>query len=416
MKEVKYMKNHYHWIVCIGCMLMLFCNSGILSTGFAVFQPYMISSGGLTDAQASMVVTVRNLLTLLSMFAVGPYYRRLGYRLGISLACMIGAFSFVIYGLATSFPIYSIAASFAGFAFGIGGMIPVAIIIHNWFRFRGGLALGLCAMGTGISAIICPLVFVRFIENIGLARTFFLGAIFIAVIACVGFLLIRDVPRDLGLRPLEGTREITGRKFNATDAKKIFASKNYCIIAVIATFLLGAGINPSSSHLPVLYASEGIPSSHLSSLLALEGFALSAGKFLYGQAADHLGAFRTSCIFYSALITGSILSCMAGLSSNWINIVAMILLGLGYATSSVGFPTVASDFSAPEDYSQLVKRFQISAMAGSLLLNSIPGIMAEYTGDYIAAYSLLTALIISGTALIMIVYLHLNRARKTQLE
>lgn len=394
-------------------MLILFCNTGILSTGFSVFQPYLISDGGLTNAQASTIVTVRNLFALISMFLVAEYYRRLGYRLGLMLAGLIGTLSFVVYGLAWNFLSYSVAAALAGTSFGIGGMIPVSIVIHNWFKVRGGLALGLCTMGSGMSAIICPLLFGKMIERIGMDKTFYTGAVFLVVAAFVEFLIIRGYPRDLDLKPLGQIEKLSaGVKYSNKRITPL--PKIYYTMAVAASLFVGAAINPQVSHLSVLYSSTGISAEGVSMLMALEGTALSIGKCSYGQVVDKIGAYKAGCIYFSFLMVGSILSCLAGIQSMPVAMGAMIFLGLGLSVSTVGFPAIAADISAPEQYDAMVKRFQISSTAGALLLNSVPGFIADKTGNYVAAFILLAVLVVIGTLLILIVYQKFNSCRKIE--
>ena len=44
-------KKKYRWVICAGCTLMFFCTAGLGMTGFTVYQPYLISDGGLTIAR-----------------------------------------------------------------------------------------------------------------------------------------------------------------------------------------------------------------------------------------------------------------------------------------------------------------------------------------------------------------------------
>ena len=113
---------HRAWLVCIGCTLLLFCTIGLVSSAFSVYQPYLISDLGLTNAQASSVVTVRNLFALAAMLGVARYYRRLSLRTGAVLAVLGAAASFFLFGIARSFAGCCLSAAVAGTAYGFGGM------------------------------------------------------------------------------------------------------------------------------------------------------------------------------------------------------------------------------------------------------------------------------------------------------
>ena len=75
---------HRAWAVCLGCTFMLLICGGLGINAFSVSQPYILSQNGFTNTQTSMIVTVRSVTYLLSMFAVTLYYRKLGYRLGLT--------------------------------------------------------------------------------------------------------------------------------------------------------------------------------------------------------------------------------------------------------------------------------------------------------------------------------------------
>ncbi len=52
---------HYAWRVCLGCALLLFCTSGLCINAFTVYQPYILTRNGFTNAQSSLIITVRGL-------------------------------------------------------------------------------------------------------------------------------------------------------------------------------------------------------------------------------------------------------------------------------------------------------------------------------------------------------------------
>ena len=49
----------YRWVICLAGTLALFCTGGLLVTGFNVYTPYLISEGGLSNAEVSVVLMLR---------------------------------------------------------------------------------------------------------------------------------------------------------------------------------------------------------------------------------------------------------------------------------------------------------------------------------------------------------------------
>lgn len=49
----------------------------------------------------------------------------------------------------------------AGVSYGLGAMLPASILMLRWFSSRRGTAIGICAAGTGISAVVFFPIFKR---------------------------------------------------------------------------------------------------------------------------------------------------------------------------------------------------------------------------------------------------------------
>ena len=82
---------HRAWAVCLGCTLMLLVSGRLCINAFSVTQPYILAQNGFTNTETSMITTACSVTFLLCMFVVNRYYAALGYRLGMTLAALLGA-------------------------------------------------------------------------------------------------------------------------------------------------------------------------------------------------------------------------------------------------------------------------------------------------------------------------------------
>ena len=112
--------------------MILFCTSGLTINAFTIYQPYILNNG-LTNTQSSFVITVRSLFCFLSMFLTAPYYRRLSLRNGLCLASCLTVLGFFLFGLARGFYAYCVSAAVIGLSYGLGTLIPIAMLIERWF-------------------------------------------------------------------------------------------------------------------------------------------------------------------------------------------------------------------------------------------------------------------------------------------
>lgn len=109
-------------------------SGGLCINAFSVTQPYILAQNGFTNTETSMITTACSVTFLLCMFVVNRYYAALGYRLGMTLAALLGAVSFVLFALAKTLAGYYLAGAVSGISYGLGCMIPVTILMLRWFR------------------------------------------------------------------------------------------------------------------------------------------------------------------------------------------------------------------------------------------------------------------------------------------
>ncbi len=134
---------------------MLFVTCGLAFNVFSAAQPYVPGfQNGFTNTQTSLITTIRSAAYLLGTFAIGRYYRRLGYRAGCALAAVLACVSFLLFAAAKSLAAYYFAGAVAGVSYALGSMVPASILMRRWFRAHSGLAIGICSAGTGLATVV----------------------------------------------------------------------------------------------------------------------------------------------------------------------------------------------------------------------------------------------------------------------
>jgi predicted MFS family arabinose efflux permease len=372
---------------------------------------------------------VRSLFALFAMLVVEKYHKKTDIRIGVTVAIAAVAGSFVLYAFSKSFLSYCVSAALSGIGYGLGGMIPVSVLISRWFHTHKALALGICAAGTGASTIVAPPLLTSVILNHSLKTAFLVEAAFVGLVTVLVFLVLRNRPADRNLAPLgaDEPEEIPGAseaaeietaeaEEQAVDsaasppAPSIGVNKTAFLLMGAAIFLIGALTNPGWVHLEILYESEGFKEMTVAYMLMFAGIVLTCGKMLYGQINDKLGAYKSNYLFFGFILLGEALCCFAGKAGLPGGLVAMGCLGLGLPLSTVGLSVYAADVSTPDTYGRMVKRFQITYMVGALVFGSIPGRMKEFTGTYTSFYVLMT--VFAGLAMLCIQFSYIRYINK----
>ena len=266
------MKNiHRAWAVCLGCTLALLVCGGLCINAFSV-------------TQTSMITTACSVTFLLCMFVVNTYYDKLGYRAGLTLAVLLGVGSFVLFAEARTLPGYYLAGMLAGVSHGLGAMLPASILMLRWFLSRRGTAIGICAAGTGISAVVFSSILSALIERFSLRVCFYFEVLMSLLAAGLVFLLIRESPEACGLAPY-GTRE----EASSSEKQKlsIHPSRLRWAMLYLGVILIGSIASPGFAHMMILFTSSGFSGAQ------------AAFSFMPGAIAALTGSYAPAYIVFT---------------------------------------------------------------------------------------------------------------------
>ena len=385
------------WRMCAAATLMLFCILGLAANSFSVLMPYLMQQCGLSDSQNSSLVLVRSLFSFGSLFLAGKYYKLLDIRLGGAIAALLGSCGMVVYGFASQTIHLYIAAAVSGLSFALGGMYMASILLHRWFRVHGSVAMGICAASSGAGTIVGAPVLTALVENVSLSAALFALAGAIAACALLFFAVIRNNPPDWQPVPQKPAEKRVRGSFRF----------QWMYVAVI---LIAVPASTVFGYLSVHFKSLGLSAYEVSMLISVVGTALMAGKFIFGESVDHLGAYRTNWLFFPLSALGCALCCIPG--SFAISFVAMILYGLGIAYGTVGLTVYATDLSDPEEFPDTMRRYELSLKLGCLLFSAVPGILADWIGNYVPSYMLATIFSLLAMIILQLSY----RSRKALLR
>ncbi len=398
---------HRSWLVCLGGSLALIASIGLGINVFSVYQPAIIALNDFTNAQGSMITTIRSLFGIFSMLMVGRIVGRIDLRATMGIGMVSAVLSCLIFSVASSFPIYCVGGALAGISYALAGMIPLSIAITRWFHVRRGYALGLAGAGSGIPTIIAPPIINESIHANGLAPTFFWEAMVMLILTILVVALVRNSPEEMGLTPFGGENDTS---VDVSSSKESSVSTPVWAVLLVATFLVGAPTGTGFSHLTVLFTSEGFSDETVTLLLSYLGLVLMISKTLCGQINDILGGYRANYIFYGVLTVGFLACCLAPTGSLFIAFFAITTVALGFPISSISFSVWASDLSSSAQYPKRVQQVNIAYMVGNMTFGPTPGILADITGSYVPAYAVFAGAGVISMVMIQTIYLQFNRS------
>lgn len=104
-------------------------------------------------------------------------------------------------------------------------MIPISIMITNWFDKKQGLAMSLGLSGVGIGGFILSPLITNWLENYGWRKTYLIFAvIMLAVSLPVSIFIFRKSPEDKGLKAY-GANEVPKSEIGPNDFDLAISTK-----------------------------------------------------------------------------------------------------------------------------------------------------------------------------------------------
>lgn len=376
------------WRMCIAAALAQFCTIGLNINVFSVYIPYLSELLELTYNQNSAFMMVRNLCSVGSVYLAKFFYDKLEIRLGYTLVLILNVLGVVLYACANSFGLLCVAAAVSGFSYGLGGIYPTAILIHRWFPFHEGLAMGICAASSGLALTVGAPIITALTEKFSLQYAMYCEIGFLLIIVAFCFLLIRNYP--------DGEIHYTFRPKSIRHPFKF----SWMLLAMIAVGILAG----SFSYLTIHYTTEGFDPYKISLLISLVGLVLTGSKFLLGELLDVVGAFRINWIYLPLTIMACACFSFGSSMGFGIAIIGAVLYGIGDAVATVGVPAYAKDLSNPGEYAATQQQYQTAFLSGGLICALITGPIATISGTYRMFYLVVTILMFLGSTIIQYTY------------
>ena len=402
----------YNKVIVFCCFLFMAVNIGFTSTGFNVYQTYIVELPGMNHSLGGVVPTIRALVSLLATFFVSFYYRRLDCRAGVVLGTSLTALGFAVYAICPSFPAFAVGSVFTGLGYGLGGAVATTLLVGRWFKRDVGKAAGFAAMGSGVAGAVIPVMAAAVIGDFGLQASFALEAAIAAVIAVFIGLMLRNRPagRESVTAGVPKAGSVNDKASDeapaAAEEEKPYLTRHDHNMLLVAMLGVGCACTGGVSYLAILMKSNGIEPLLAASIVAVQGVTLSAGKFCAGAVMDKLGSRRGAVLFFGIFITALLLCSAAFTGSIVICVLGAMFFGLGASLGSTGISVWSLEFSHKDDRARIAKDFQAAYALGGLITNLLPGILMEFTGTYCVSYLFMAFMVALSLAIILRVYRH----------
>jgi OFA family oxalate/formate antiporter-like MFS transporter len=364
------------FLIPLGSLILL-CLGTVYS--WSIFRKPLEDLFGISATQSLLPFTVLLVLYALLMPITGFYIDKIGVSKITAIGGVVTGIGYILSSFATNIILLTITYGvIAGAGVGIAYGVPLAVSA-KWFPDRKGLAVGLTAIGFGLSPLVTAPMAKGLIAAFGVLPSFaILGISLTAIILVISITLklppVGWKPKNWTPKPIETTKNQRRQLLQSPS----FYALWFCY--TIGTFVGLSAIGISS---PV--AQEIIKLDATTAAITVSIFAIfnGIGRPLFGWLTDRLQPKGAAIISYVLILIASILMLNAGEGQALTYLVAFSLFWLCLGGWLAIAPTATLILFPPEDYAKnygiVFTAYGAGAFLGTLAIGQIRDLFGSYT-------------------------------------
>lgn len=372
------------WIVLAVCCGLAASSIGISINSSGVFYTPVSESLNMLRGTFAMHMTIFSLVTALSAFVVPVLMRKFSYKLILIVSVIIAVAATALMGFVDTALMFNILGAIRGLATGMFSIVPLTMIINEWFYKKHGFATSFVFGFSGLAGSICSPILSQCIEIFGWQMSYIIKALIILCLCLPAILYPFAVhPQDERLLPY-GYEEKTSEDHQSKSSVFRFLTVGFIgffILAFMNTMITGI-----TQHLPGFGESLGYSSTVGATLLSAGMVGNIVSKLLIGVMSDRFGPIKATITMMSMNMLGILLLIFSphvfGLY------IGAFLFGSIYSVGAVGVPLLCKYFFGLENYNKAFPSISFASNLGAAIALSIVGYIYDFMGSYVLAFVL----------------------------
>lgn len=380
-------KSLKHWLVLATACAMSASSIGINLNVIGVFYTPVSESLGVLRGTFAMHATIASIALAIISLYFSPLLHKFGWKPVITSGIILASLSTIAMAFSRQLSLFYILGFLRGLGAGLYAMVPLSLIINNWFEEKRGLAMSLSFGFSGIAGAIFSPVFTSLIQSIGWERSFIvMGALMFILASPAIFLPYTLNPKDSGYLPYGyQSEEDTGTKRVIKKANWDNFSLTHVSFILLALFtLLHTSLTGIPQHFPGFAESIQLSPQVGGVMLSAVMVGNISFKLMTGFISDYIGITKATLLIIVINFIATIL--LLTLSHPYLLVMAAFLFGSVYSVPSVSLPLLTTEFFGMERYVQIFPIISFVGGIGGALSMSVVGYVFDFTGFYTPAF------------------------------
>jgi MFS family permease len=440
-------KLFYGWWMVLGGTIVMAFSTPMVNALSSLYVVPITEDLGLTRSAYVLTSTITAIAAILILPVIGSrmtHQNMIRIQIGATVVLAMAYASFA--AAQNLFHLY-ISSFFIGLTFMAAGMIPVSVMVANWFVKKQGLAMSIVLAGIGLGGTILSPLMTRLILNYGWRFSrLFLSSAYLVLILPILMFLIKATPEEKGLRAYgeedasaeteaEADAFQTQKKYTQLEvlieplsfeteavyqnrpgrhakAPRVAGKSGYRILFMVGMLTSGIICGGGTQHISAFNQDfHGAVFAGL--VVSVYAFAGIFGKLLLGWINDRFGSSE-SLIFGGVLFAASFALMAVFEQSQGVMILAAVFFGIGISIGSVNTNLLTYAIFGKAEFSHMFGVSKSVQQAGMALGPLILALFYDTQGDYRMAWIFSTVICVLTVLSLVKSHRLSKRARDTE--
>lgn len=388
-------KIFYGWIIVAAGLILMSSAMGIAYNCASLFLEPVSEELFFTRQEVNTTITIRFMCQMIIALFSGKIFAKYDVKRLMQISSIVLPISYFSYSFSNTLITYYAITFIVSISVVFLTILPLSLILSNWFHERRGFATGIAFMGSGVGGMIFNFLAGIWITLYGWRVTYQILAVlmFLAIVPCV-FFLIRIHPREMGLSALGEVdkKDIKSLKIEEEGLllSEAIKTKHFWAIALCGV-LVSMSINTLMINIAPHLTDIGYSTRFSANIVSMSMGSLAIFKVVLGQLYDKLGlrwATTISCLATFFGLLGLIFSNYA-----LVLIVVIVCVGLGCSFGTMANPIIAQKVFGRKDYSSIYGVLTAATGIGGIVSPVLNGYIFDTTGSYNLGFIIMILLI-----------------------
>lgn len=382
-------KEKQRWLIVATLFVTVFLVFGGGFDSFPIFLPSLLNHFHWSRARTSMLESALLITAGVSAAFVGALLDRFEAKLVITLGALIAGIALLAASRVNSFAPMLIAYLALGLGIGASTLLPVSLVIANWFDSQRGLAMAIALSGTSLGGAVMALVANAATAHGGWRAGYVALGVPIIVLA-VPLTLFKIHTRPGGHSAIIADASSSSP---GLDFPEGLSTRSFWMIC-LAQFISSNVVAGTHTHIAAHLVDIGYSTSVAVKVISATYVATSIGKVTMGFVADRLGG-RVSLAINFALVGCGVLL-IFGLQHIAALILFVAVYGMAIGAPQVLIPMTLVESVGLKRFGSLAGLVGIFNTAGAALGPVATGRVFDLKGSYTMAFAAFAAMSVVG--------------------